>query len=527
MARQSVFVFLLIGFAVVGLVGMAWSPAWYLQLIIVPLLALGLRDAMQTKHTVLRNFPIIGHFRYLIEHFRPEIQQYLIESNLDAYPVEREYRALIYQRAKGDLETKPFGTQRDVYRPGYEWAAHVTTPAPLLEEAPRIDIGGKDCDKPYSSSLLNISAMSFGSLSKNAIMALNRGAAEGGFAHNTGEGGVSRYHLEGGGDLIWQIGSGYFGCRTAEGRFNPERFGETATGETVRMIELKLSQGAKPGAGGILPGPKVSREIAEAREIPAGEACISPAAHSAFSTPSELMEFIGQLRELSGGKPVGIKFCMGRISDFMAMCRAMLDTEIRPDFITVDGGEGGTGAAPLEFTNSLGMPKRDAIVTVHDILTGTGLRDDIRIICSGKILSAFHMIRALALGADGCNSARGMMFALGCIQSLSCNNNTCPTGVTTQNPSLVRGLVVDEKAPRVARFHRKTIESLIKMLSAMGLSHTDEIRPHHIYRRATELNVSTFADLYNFLEPGQLLDKDNGQGPFSEAWQAARSDRWD
>jgi len=527
MARQSVFVFLLIAFAVVGLAGMAWPPAWYLLLLIVPLLALGIRDATQTKHTVLRNFPIIGHFRYLIEHFRPEIQQYLIESNLDAYPVEREYRALIYQRAKGDLETKPFGTQRDVYRPGYEWAAHVLSPAPLLEAEPRIDIGGKDCRQPYSSSLLNVSAMSFGSLSKNAILALNKGAAEGGFAHNTGEGGVSRYHLEGGGDLIWQIGSGYFGCRTAQGEFNPERFEEVAADQRIRMIELKLSQGAKPGAGGILPGPKVSREIAEAREITAGEACISPASHSAFSSPAEMMEFIARLRERSGGKPVGFKLCLGRIEDFLAICRAMIDTGIQPDFITVDGGEGGTGAAPLEFTNSLGMPKRDAIVIVHDILTGTGLRPDIRIICSGKILSAFHMIRALALGADGCNSARGMMFALGCIQSLSCNNNTCPTGITTQNPSLVRGLVVEDKAPRVARYHKKTIESLIKMLSAMGLSHPDDITPRHIYRRSSELSVATFADLYDFHEPGQLLEKNNGKGPFSEAWRHARSDRWD
>ncbi len=526
MARQSVFVFLLIAFAVVGLAGMAWPPIWYIELLIVPLLALGIRDATQTKHTVLRNFPIIGHFRYLIEHIRPEIQQYLVESSLDAYPVEREYRALIYQRAKGDLETRPFGTHRDVYRPGYEWAAHSTVPAPQLEDEPRIDIGGKECKQSYSSSLLNISAMSFGSLSSNAILALNGGAKAGGFAHNTGEGGVSRYHLEHGGDLIWQIGSGYFGCRTAKGRFNRERFEQVAAGESIRMIELKLSQGAKPGAGGILPGPKVNREIAEAREVPEGEPCISPPAHSAFSTPIELMAFIGELRELSGGKPVGMKFCMGRVSDFLAICRAMLDTGIRPDFITIDGGEGGTGAAPLEFSNSLGMPKRDAVVVVHDILTGTNLRDDIRIICSGKILSAFHLIRSLALGADGCNSARAMMFALGCIQSLRCNSNTCPTGVTTQNPALRRGLVVEEKIPRVERYHKRTIEALIKMLSAMGLSHPGEIRPHHIYRRSGDLKVASFAELYDFLQPGQLLDDKTGTGLFAEAWNSARSDRW-
>ncbi|MEE4303112.1 MAG: FMN-binding glutamate synthase family protein, partial [Wenzhouxiangella sp.] len=335
MARQYTFVILLIAFAVIGLVGLLWPPIWWSLLVIAPLLALGIRDASQTKHTVLRNFPIIGHFRYLIEHIRPEIQQYLVESNLDAYPVEREYRSLIYQRAKGDLETRPFGTDRDVYRPGYEWAAHCTVPVQPLEEEPRIDIGGKDCSKPYSSSMLNISAMSFGSLSPEAILALNGGARDGGFAHNTGEGGVSRYHLENGGDLIWQIGTGYFGCRTPRGEFDPERFEEVAAGESIRMIELKLSQGAKPGAGGILPAPKVSREIAEARGVELGEACISPSGHSAFSTPVELMEFIGEMRKLSGGKPVGMKFCMGRISDFLAICRAMLDTGIRPDFITV------------------------------------------------------------------------------------------------------------------------------------------------------------------------------------------------
>ncbi len=527
MARQLTFLFLLTTLAVIALIGLYWPPVWWLLVIVVPLILVAVRDALQTQHTVLRNFPLFGHFRYLIEHFRPQIQQYMIESNLDAYPIEREYRSLIYQRAKGELETRPFGTHRDVYDSGYEWIPHSLVPSPLLEEAPRIIIGGKDCTKPYSSSLLNISAMSFGSLSKNAVLALSRGAADGGFAHNTGEGGVSRYHLEGGGDLIWQIGSGYFGCRLPNGHFNAERFAEVAGGqERIRMIELKLSQGAKPGGGGILPGPKVSPEIAEARGVPVGETCISPPAHSAFSTPVEMMEFVARLREISGGKPVGIKLCLGRVGDFMAMCKAMLETGIRPDFITVDGGEGGTGAAPLEFTNSLGMPKRDALVLVHDVLTGTLLREDIRIICSGKIISAFHMIRALALGADTCNSARGMMFALGCIQSLSCNNNRCPTGITTQDPALVRGLVVADKAPRVTRFHRKTIGSLIHMLSAMGLDHPDQITPAHIYRRTAELSVATFADLYTFYEPGQLLDKNSSPRAFSRDWEAARADRW-
>lgn len=526
MARQFIFIILLGAFAWVLLLGLLWPPLWWSMLIIVPLLLLGIRDAMQSRHTILRNFPVIGHLRYLIEHFRPEIQQYLIESNLDAYPVEREYRALIYQRAKGELETQPFGTQRDVYKRGYEWAAHCIQPAEPLKEEPRLLIGGRNCRQPYSSSRLNISAMSFGALSANAVMALNGGAAAGGFAHNTGEGGISRYHLKHGGDLIWQIGTGYFGCRTPDGRFDPERFEQVARGNTVRMIEIKLSQGAKPGAGGILPGAKVSAEIAEARGIEPGKTCISPSTHSAFSNPIELLQFIERLRELADSKPVGIKLCLGRASEFMALCRAMLETGIQPDFITIDGGEGGTGAAPLEFSNTLGMPRRDAIVLVHDILVGTNLRDDIRIICSGKILTAFHMIRSLALGADGCNTARGMMFALGCIQALQCNSNKCPTGITTQNPALMRGLVVESKIPRVQRFHAKTMESLLEMLAAMGLNHPDEVRPEHIFRRTREQRVKSFAELYTFLEPGQLVNGHGAPPELQRDWERARPDRW-
>lgn len=525
MARQYTFIILFGALAWVLLLGLLWPPLWWSLIVLVPLLFLGIRDATQSRHTLLRNFPVIGHLRYLIEHFRPEIQQYLIESNLDAYPVEREYRALIYQRAKGELETQPFGTQRDVYKRGYEWAAHCISPAPPLTEEPRIVIGQKTCSQPYSSSLLNISAMSFGALSPNAVLALNGGAKAGNFAHNTGEGGVSRHHLANGGDLIWQIGTGYFGCRTADGNFDPDRFAEMAGNKAIRMVEIKLSQGAKPGAGGILPGPKVNYEIAEARGIEPGKTCISPARHSAFSTPVELLQFIEQLRELSGGKPVGIKLCIGHIGEFMAFCRAILETGMQPDFITVDGGEGGTGAAPLEFSNTLGMPRRDAIVLVHDVLTGTNLRDDIRIICSGKILTAFHIIRSLALGADGCNSARGMMFALGCIQALQCNSNKCPTGITTQNPALTRGLVVEDKIPRVQRFHQKTIESLLEMLAAMGLKNPIDVRPEHIYRRTREQRVKSFAELYSFLEPGQLLDG-RGTDHLQRAWDTSRADRW-
>ena len=526
MVRRWFFGISLAVLALIALTGAFWPPAWWSLVVVGPLILLGVHDAFQTRHTVLRNFPVVGHGRYLIESIRPEIQQYLIESNLDAYPVEREFRALVYQRAKGDLETKPFGTQRDVYRPGYEWAAHATVPAELLEAEPRLTIGGPDCTQPYSSSLLNISAMSFGSISSHAILALNRGAKRGGFAHNTGEGGVSRYHLEPGGDLIWQIGSGYFGCRTEDGRFDPDRFEETVAEPAVKMVEIKLSQGAKPGSGGILPGKKVSEEIARARGLQPGQDSISPPAHSEFGTPAELIEFVTRLRELSGGKPVGLKFALGRVGDFMALCKAMRESGTGPDFVTVDGGEGGTGAAPLEFSNSMGMPKRDAVVLVHDILNGTGLRDRVRIFASGKILSAFHMIRSMALGADGCNSARAMMFALGCIQALRCNKNTCPTGITTQNPALIKGLDVAHKTERVHRFHERTIASLLQMLSAMGLKHPGELRPEHVFRRSGDLGVQSFAELYGFLEPGELLDAGSGASPLADSWRRARPDRW-
>ncbi|MDT8320005.1 MAG: glutamate synthase-related protein, partial [Xanthomonadales bacterium] len=525
MVRQWFFAIALAIVVLVALIGWFWPPIWWSVIVFGPLILLGLRDAFQTRHTVLRNFPVIGHGRYLIESVRPELQQYLIEGNLEAYPIEREFRALAYRRAKGELESQPFGTQRDVYRPGYEWAAHATVPTDPLTKEPRIPIGGPDCRQPYSSSLLNISAMSFGALSSHAVLALNEGARRGGFAHNTGEGGVSRYHLEPGGDLIWQIGSGYFGCRTEDGRFNAETFREKAAEDAIKMIEIKLSQGAKPGSGGLLPGVKVSPQIAAARGLQPGQDSISPPAHSAFRTPRELIEFIMHLRELSGGKPVGIKFCLGRVGDFMAMCKAMTEIGHAPDFITVDGGEGGTGAAPLEFSNSLGMPKRDALVIVHDILTGTGLRDRVRIVTSGKIISAFHMVRAMALGADACNSARGMMFALGCIQALRCNTNMCPTGITTQNPALIKGLVVDRKAPRVESFHARTIEGFLKIISAMGLNDPSELRPAHIFRRSSDLGVTSFDQLYTFLEPGQLLDGSATVSPFATAWQQARSDR--
>lgn len=457
---------------------------------------------------------------------RPEIQQYFIESNIDAFPIEREFRSIVYQRAKGELETKPFGTQRDVYRIGYEWAAHSMSPVHCSIRDPRVTIGGPDCRQPYSASLLNISAMSFGALSKNAVLALNAGAQKGGFAHNTGEGGVSSYHLKPGGDLIWQIGTGYFGCRAEDGRFDPRLFEERATHDHVRMIEVKLSQGAKPGHGGILPACKVTKEIAAIRGVPVGETVFSPQGHTAFTTPRGLLEFVSQLRELSGGKPVGFKLCVGSPRDFLAICKAMVETGMTPDFVTVDGGEGGTGAAPLEFSNSLGMPARDAWSFVACALEGVGVRKHVSVIASGKIFTGFHMVRAMALGADVCVTARGMMLALGCIQALRCNSDDCPTGITTQKAALVAGLDVISKAERVANFHAGTIKGFLELLGAMGLGGPDDIRPYHIFRRVEDVKVRDFSELYDYLEDGQLLHDDGVPAAWNEPWKSASAERW-
>ncbi|MDX1625201.1 MAG: FMN-binding glutamate synthase family protein [Wenzhouxiangellaceae bacterium] len=513
-------------FAAVGLIWTVWPPVLWSLVVLGPLFLVGVRDALQTRHTVLRNFPLIGHGRYLMESIRPEVHQYFIESNLDAYPVEREYRSLVYQRAKNQLETQPFGTQRDVYRVGYEWASHSLAPVEELEHEPRIHVGGPDCSRPYESSHLNVSAMSFGAISPNAILALNEGARMGHFAHNTGEGGLSKYHLERGGDIIWQIGTGYFGCRTDDGGFDAEKFRDNARKEPVRMIELKLSQGAKPGHGGILPASKVSAEIAEARGLPEHQAAISPPWHREFDTPTGMIEFVARLRDLADGRPVGVKLCLGRRHDFLAICKAMLEVGTAPDFFTVDGGEGGTGAAPLEFSNSLGTPGRDALVFVHNALVGAGVRDRVRVFFSGKVLSSFHMIRALALGADGCNSARGMMFALGCIQALRCNTNHCPTGITTQNPALVKGLHVPTKSERVYRFHKATIDSMLEMVAAMGHENPSEIRPEHVFRRVDDLNVRSFAEIYEFLDEGALVHGDLPDCSLAREWNEASADHW-
>ena len=507
----------------ISLASLFWPVVLCSLVVVLPLLALGIHDSLQKRRTILRNFPLLGRFRYGFEMIRPEIQQYFIESNIDAFPIEREMRSLVYQRAKGDLEIQPFGTQRDVYRVGYEWAAHALEEVLPPREEPRVLVGpGRR--RPYSASMLNISAMSFGALSPTAVCALNRGAREGGFAHNTGEGGISPYHLEAGGDLIWQIGTGYFGCRTLEGAFDEGLFRENAGREQVVMIEIKLSQGAKPGHGGVLPAPKVTPEIARIRRVPEYQTVLSPPWHSAFRTPIELCEFIERLREASGGKPVGFKLCIGRRSEFLSLCKAMIETGITPDFITVDGGEGGTGAAPLEFSNSLGMPARDAWAFVHSALIGAGLRDDIRIFASGKILTGFHMVRAMALGADACNSARGMMLALGCIQALRCNSDTCPSGVATQDPALYRGLDPSIKAQRVARYHRATLESLRELLTAMGVRTPREVTPDLIHRRVGDMRIRTFAELYTFLDPGALRSERELPADWRRDWDAARAD---
>ena len=474
--------------------------------IIGVLILVGLKDAFQTKQTIKRNFPLLGNFRYLLESIRPEIQQYFIENNTEGKPYSREERSIIYQRAKGVLDTVPFGSQQDVYKPGYEWANHSIISKHLDPKGLRVLIGGKDCKQPYDASLLNISAMSYGSLSTRAILALSKGAKLGGFAHNTGEGSISSYHLDGGADLIWQIGTGYFGCRDKEGNFNPEGFEKKSNLENVKMIEIKISQGAKPGHGGILPKEKITAEIAEIRDVPMDKDVNSPPSHSAFTTPIELMHFIKQLRDLSGGKPVGFKLCVGKRREFMAICKAMIKTGIKPDFITVDGGEGGTGAAPLEFTNHVGTPSVDGLIFVHNCLLGFDLRSDIKIISTGKITTAFSVIKSLALGADLTYSARSMMLALGCIQALRCNSNICPAGVATQDPSLVEGLVVAEKFKRVAEYHRQTMKNVGDMLGAMGLEKTSSVKPWHIVTRYNAHENRSYDELFDFVHEGDFLN---------------------
>jgi glutamate synthase domain-containing protein 2 len=488
--------------------------------IFIALAVIGIHDVLQQRHSVLRNYPLTAHIRFILEEIRPEIRQYFLESEKDGTPFSRDKRAIVYQRAKRALDKRPFGTQNDVYASGYEWLDHSIAPRPVSKEPFRIVVGGPDCAKPYSASIFNVSAMSFGSLSANAIRALNGGARKGNFAHDTGEGGYSPYHRENGGDIIWEIGSGYFSCRNDDGTFCAEKFENNAHSDQIKMVELKLSQGAKPGHGGVLPAAKVSPEIAETRGVPVGIDCNSPARHSAFSTPIELMQFIATMRRLSGGKPTGFKLCIGHPWEFLAVCKAMLETEIYPDFIVVDGKEGGTGAAPLEFTDHLGMPLREGLNFVHNALVGINARDRIKIGASGKVISAFDVARVMALGADWCNSARGFMFALGCIQSQSCHTDMCPTGVATQDKTRQRALFVPDKAERVYNFQRATIEALAELVAAAGLDHPTQFAPAHFSRRVSQHEVKSFAELYPQLEPGELI-KGSADKRYETAWAMA------
>ena len=508
------------------------------------LVAIGVWDLVQPGHALKRNYPILANLRFFFEKIRPEIRQYFLESDLDGTPFNRAERAIAYQRAKRQLETRSFGTEKDVYATGYEWLAHSLAPARIVDHDFRVPVGGPDCKQPYSISLFNISAMSFGSLSANAIRALNKGAKIGGFAHDTGEGGYTKHHREFGGDIIWEIGSGYFGCRAPvtapqpdvaaiderdieqprrrEYQFSPEKFAALAANPQVKMIEIKLSQGAKPGHGGVLPGRKVSLEIAEARDVEPGVDCVSPAAHSAFSTPLELMAFGARLRDLSGGKPVGFKLCIGHKTEFMGICKAMLESGVTPDFIVVDGKEGGTGAAPLEFTDHIGYPLREGLTFAHNCLVGAGLRDRVKLGASGRVITAFDIARTLSLGADWCNAARGFMFAVGCVQSQTCHTDKCPTGVATQSKWRQRAIVVPDKAERVANFHKGTLHALGELIAAAGLTHPAGVKRDRVMRRVSPTEVRGFDQIYPELEPGSLVSGRAG-GEYGALWEKAKA----
>lgn len=527
LSRYAVFIFCVL-FTVLSLPWLHLSWLWPLTAITAILSIVGVIDLLQHRQAVRRNYPITGNIRYLFEAFRPEIRQYLLEADDEQLPFSHAQRKLVYARAKNQSGDKAFGTLTDVYQNGFEFISHSIQPAPVSDpQTFRVRIGGPHCSQPYSASLFNISAMSFGSLSANAIRALNKGARLGNFAHDTGEGSISPYHREHGGDLIWELGSGYFGCRTADGRFDPQRFREQAASPQVRMIEIKLSQGAKPGHGGILPKHKVTPEIAVTRGVPMGEDCISPSGHTAFSTPLELLHFIAELRELSSGKPVGFKLCLGHPWEFMAIAKAMLETGILPDFIVVDGKEGGTGAAPLEFTDHLGVPMREGLLFAHNVLVGLNLRDHIRIGASGKIVSAFDIARVLAIGADWANSARGFMFALGCIQSQACHSNTCPTGVATQDPLRQQALDVGDKAQRVYNFHRNTLKALAEILAAAGLDQPSQMDAKHLVQRLSAREIRLYSQQHVFLKPGELLNGQIDSEFYRRMWEMAQAASFD
>ncbi len=524
-SRQIFIISMLILFGLIAILGVWQRGFLWLLLPVLVMTMTGICDMLQTRHTILRNFPLLGHFRFLLESIRPEIYQYFIEAEDEEHPFSREKRSVVYQRSKKSMDTLPFGTKRDVYRVGYEWINQSIQPSEPNPEHGWIMVGGPDCSQPYRASIFNISAMSFGALSSNAILALSKGAKQGGFYHNTGEGGISPYHLEGGGDLVWQVGTGYFGCRDSKGQFCSKTFQKRAVQPAVKMIEIKISQGAKPGHGGILPAAKVTPEIAAIRDVPLGQDVLSPPGHSAFSTPIELLEFVSELRRLCGGKPVGFKLCLGDMREFLSICKAMLKTGISPDFITVDGGEGGTGAAPLELTNSVGVPLYEGLSFVHSALTGVGLRDQIRIITAGKITTGFHLLVRLALGADACCAARSMMFSLGCVQALKCNNNECPTGIATQAPRLTQGLVVADKAPRVANFQQATVKAALELMGLSGVGCDRERLRWHIYRRTGVSRIQPLGEIYPCLKPSALLQEPVPEF-YKKVWKRASAENF-
>ena len=505
--------------AVIG--GWGW---WVLLAVLALFLVLAVYDVLQTRHSILRNYPVLGHLRFLMEDIRPELQQYFIERNWDGRPFDRDTRSSIYQRAKNVKEEQPFGTERDVYEPGYEYLVHSTKPVDPPQEVPRVRIGGPQCTQPYDMALMNVSAMSFGALSANAIEALNRGAAKGGFAHDTGEGGLSRHHRHGG-DLVWEIGSGYFGARTEHGDFDPAKFRDTAADPQVRMTSLKLSQGAKPGIGGVLPGAKVTQEIAEARGVPKGEKCVSPSYHRVFSTPRELVLFMARMRELTDGKPAGFKLCLGSRVDFLAICKAMVAEGVTPDFVIVDGGEGGTGAAPLEYEDHVGTPLTEGLLNVHNCLVGAGVRAQVRVGASGKVASGIDVVKRLVQGADYTNSARSMMMAVGCIQAQTCHTNTCPVGVATQDPRRQRALYVPDKTERVFHYQEQCVQQALQVMASMGVSRPEDLRPHMLRRRVGHAEVYSYAELFEHLEPGQLL-AEPPPGRWARDWELADPDRF-
>ncbi|WP_241559896.1 FMN-binding glutamate synthase family protein [Solirhodobacter olei] len=511
--------------AVLSILALVFLHSWWLLVLVLtlPIVALGLYDVLQRRWTITRNYPVAAHLRWFFYDLRPFLRAYIVEGDLEGKPFSYEARNLVHARARGETDTHPFGTERDSQAEEYHWLSHSIAPADDPEMRPRVRVGNDQCSQPYEASVLNISAMSFGALSARAIEALNRGAKAGGFYHDTGEGGLSPYHLKGGGDIVWELGSGYFGARDDNGRFDPDLFRDEAQRDVVKMTEIKLSQGAKPGHGGLLPAAKVTEEIARVRKVPAHQDCLSPRGHKEFSTPNEMMEFAARMRELSGGKPVGLKLCIGQPHEAFAMVKAMRKTGIYPDFIVVDGGEGGTGAAPLELSDSVGMPLIDGLILMRNALVGAGVRDKVRLAASGKVYSGFGLAHNLALGADWCNAARAFMFSIGCIQAQRCHLGTCPTGVTTQDPSRQRGLIPEVQGERAARFHGKTLDALADIVAAAGLTHPKDLAPHHLVHRIGVTQARTVDTIYPFLPEGILLE-DPGSTIYANWWEAADAD---